>query len=65
MDMGIEQYDASLLISAIGISDMIGRFVLGWLFDRHWINRIYIYSINIGVCGLSEWNKEGEYSRLP
>ena len=54
MDMGIDQYDASLLISAIGISDMVGRFVLGWLFDRHWINRIYIYCITIGVCGLSK-----------
>ena len=63
MDMGIEQYDASLLISAIGISDMIGRFVLGWLSDHHLINRIYIYGIIVGVCGLSEWNK-GKYLSL-
>ena len=53
--MGINQYDASFLISIIGISNMIGKIVLGWVSDRHWIDRLHLYSIIIGLSGLSKW----------
>ena len=52
--MGIEKYDASFLISIIGISSMIGNILLGWLSDRHWINRLHLYSIIIVLSGISK-----------
>ena len=60
MKIGIEKYNASFLISVIGISNIFGQIGLGWISDRHWIKRIYLYSINNAMCGLSE-SKEEEH----
>ena len=54
MDLGIEENNASFLISVIGFSNLIGRIVLGWISDHHWFNRLYLYSIDIVISGLSE-----------
>lgn len=52
--LGIERGQASFLISAIGISNILGKICLGYLSDQPWINRLYVYSISIAICGLSE-----------
>ena len=54
MELGVRKYDASYLLSAIGISSLIGKFGLGFISDRPWINRLYLYIICVGICGLSE-----------
>ena len=59
MQLGIEESDASLLISVIGIGSVIGKLVLGYISDLPCINRLYLNSMSLGVCGLSvcEFNK--------
>ena len=64
MQMGIGKYDASYLISVIGISNIVGKIGLGCISDRPWINRLYLYSICLGICGLSELNEEEDYSHF-
>ena len=54
MQMGIAKYDASFLISLIGISNVIGKICLGYVSDLQGINRFYLYSFCLGMCGLSK-----------
>ena len=52
--MGIEESDASLLISAIGIGSMTGTITFGYISDYPCINRPYLQSVALGGCGLSK-----------
>ena len=45
--------DAAFLLSVIGISNTIARLCLGWLSDREWINRLYLYNTCLVICGVS------------
>jgi MCP family monocarboxylic acid transporter-like MFS transporter 14 len=44
---------ADLLLSTIGISNSIGRLILGFLGDLEGMNRIYLYSTVLSICGLA------------
>jgi len=50
---GISEEEASYLLSVIGIANTVGRIILGWLSDRPWINRLYMYNTCLVVCGVS------------
>jgi len=50
---GIDGKDAAFLLSVIGISNTVARLVLGWLSDRTWINRLYLYNLCLVICGVS------------
>ena len=50
---GIDGKDAAFLLSVIGISNTVARLVLGWLSDRTWINRLYLYNMCLVICGVS------------
>jgi len=50
---GIDGKDAAFLLSVIGISNTVARLVLGWLSDRSWINRLYLYNLCLVICGVS------------
>ena len=52
MLMGIEKDDASFLLSVVGIANTLGRIVLGFLSDRQWINRLYLYNMSLAICGI-------------
>ena len=56
--MGVERNQASFLISAFGISNIIGKICLGYLSDRTWTNRLYLYNISLAICGLSEYETQ-------
>ena len=45
--------DAAFLLSVIGTSNRAARLILGWLSDRSWINRLYLYNSCLVVCGVS------------
>lgn len=49
----IDETNASMLISLIGIINMIGEIILGWAGDLKTVNPTYIYSICMAFCGLS------------
>ena len=50
---GIEGDKAAYLLSVIGISNTVARLLLGWLSDREWINRLYLYNSCLVICGIS------------
>ena len=58
MQIGIGKNDASYLLSVIGISNIIGKICLGFISDHSWVNRLYLYSGCLGICGLSKLNEK-------
>jgi len=44
---------AAFLLSTIGIANTLARLCLGWLSDRSWINRLYLYNTCLIICGVS------------
>jgi hypothetical protein len=50
---GISPEHADILLQIIGISNMIGRIVLGFLSDLKQFNRLYLYSSVITICGIA------------
>ncbi|KAJ9590108.1 hypothetical protein L9F63_016769, partial [Diploptera punctata] len=45
--------EASMLLSVIGIANLIGRIILGYVSDKPWINRLLVYNVCLTICGLS------------
>ncbi len=53
--MGLEiatDKDAGFFLSIIGIASTIGRLVFGYLSDHSFINRLWLYSGSLTVCGI-------------
>lgn len=44
---------AVLLLSTIGVSNTVGRVLLGLLSDMKWVNRLHLYASVITICGIS------------
>lgn len=53
--VGIGKEDASYLISTIGIANAVGRIILGYMSDKPWVNRLWVYNICLAVCGLCKY----------
>ncbi|OAD51996.1 Monocarboxylate transporter 12 [Eufriesea mexicana] len=51
IEMGFSETDASILISVIGITNMIGEILLGWAGDRAWVNAFIVYAVCMAFCG--------------
>ncbi|KAJ8935855.1 hypothetical protein NQ318_016875, partial [Aromia moschata] len=51
-ELGMTTEKAGMLISIIGGANTIGRIVLGYISDKPWINRLYIYNWCLTICGL-------------
>ncbi|KAJ8973699.1 hypothetical protein NQ317_000751 [Molorchus minor] len=51
--LGVATEKAGMLISIIGGANTIGRIVLGYISDKPWINRLYIYNWCLTICGLA------------
>ncbi len=49
--LGINDDKAAFLIAVIGIANTIGRVVFGWLSDRPFINRLWLYNAALTLCG--------------
>ncbi|XP_055634736.1 uncharacterized protein LOC129774801 [Toxorhynchites rutilus septentrionalis] len=51
-EMGFSPSQSSMLISIIGIVNMVGEVVLGWMGDRKSVNANFTYAVCMGFCGL-------------
>ncbi|CAO1392089.1 unnamed protein product [Diamesa serratosioi] len=51
--LGISKSDASLLLGVIGFANTIGRIILGYLSDKPWVNRLWVYNVCLTVCGIA------------
>ena len=54
-ELGIGKEDAKYLLSIVGIANTVGRVVLGYVADRPWVNRLYLYNISLAICGLCKY----------
>lgn len=48
---GMSTTQASYLLSIIGIANTLGRIVLGYISDKPWVNRLFVYSGCLFACG--------------
>jgi len=53
LDLGISSPDASFLIAVIGIANTIGRIILGYISDKPWLNRLYLYNAALTIAGIA------------
>jgi MFS transporter, MCT family, solute carrier family 16 (monocarboxylic acid transporters), member 14 len=53
LSLKISPEKADWLLSTIGISNTVGRVVLGLISNMKGMNRLYLYSIVITVCGIA------------
>uniref|UniRef100_T1JMT4 Major facilitator superfamily (MFS) profile domain-containing protein n=1 Tax=Strigamia maritima TaxID=126957 RepID=T1JMT4_STRMM len=51
--LGVSSEDSSFLISIIGIANTISRVVLGYISDKPWLNRLWLYNGSLTICGVS------------
>lgn len=61
-ELGVTKEDASHLLSIIGIVNTLSRIIWGYVSDKPWINRLWIYNISLVVCGIGKRvnNKKAE-----
>lgn len=53
-EVGISPKDASYLLAVIGIANTISRIVLGYLSDKAWVNRLWVYNGCLTICGIGK-----------
>lgn len=52
-ELQIPEETGSLLLSCIGLSNTLGRVLLGYLSDKSCVNRLWLYNANLTLCGLA------------
>lgn len=53
---------ASYLLSTIGIANTIGRIVLGYISDKKWVNRLWVYNCCICTAGICKYKHPNNIS---
>jgi len=53
LDLDIDSQDASFLIAVIGIANTVGRIILGYISDKPWLNRLYLYNSALAISGIA------------
>ncbi|XP_011177546.1 monocarboxylate transporter 12-B isoform X3 [Zeugodacus cucurbitae] len=51
--LGISSAQSSYLIAIIGVANTVGRIILGYLADKPWVNRLWVYNACLTLCGIS------------
>ena len=51
--LGIDEQKGSLLVSSIGIGNMLGRIIFGYVADRPCVNRLMLYNTVLTICGIA------------
>lgn len=52
IELGIAKEEASHLLSIIGILNTLSRIIWGYVSDKSWVNRLYVYNICLAICGI-------------
>lgn len=53
--LGLSKNDGSYLLAVIGGANTIGRIVLGYLSDKPYVNRLYVYNACLTLCGICKF----------
>lgn len=51
---GIDKETSNRLLSVVGIANLVGRIVLGYLSDKTWVNRLWVYNTSLTLCGIGK-----------
>jgi len=49
---GIGSASASLIVSAVGVSNMAGRVLVGLLVDRPWVSALLVHNVSLAASGV-------------
>ena len=49
--MQMTKIEGSQLIAIIGIANLVGRVILGYIADKPWVNRLLIYNVCLTIAG--------------
>lgn len=49
----LTQSQGSWLLGVVGIANTVGRVVLGYLSDKPWVNRLFVYNSSLTICGIA------------
>lgn len=52
LNLSTEQ--GSYLLAIIGIANTFGRIILGYLSDKSWVNRLWVYNVCLTICGFGK-----------
>ncbi|WAR28836.1 MOT9-like protein, partial [Mya arenaria] len=53
IEFGINELEAAWLLSIVGITNTVARVLFGFLSDRKWVNRLFLYNTALVICGVS------------
>ncbi|XP_049880242.1 monocarboxylate transporter 12-B [Pectinophora gossypiella] len=53
MSEALQIENPEYLISIIGVSNLVGRIVLGFISDKPWVNRLLAYNLCLTIAGIS------------
>lgn len=56
--LGLSTTEGSRLLMIIGIANTVGRIVLGYISDKPWVNRLYVYNACLTGCGIGKSRNE-------
>lgn len=43
--------DGKYILAIIGIANTLGRIILGFISDKSWVNRLWVYNVCLVLCG--------------
>ncbi|XP_055304029.1 monocarboxylate transporter 9-like [Sitodiplosis mosellana] len=52
-ELGVRKDQATHLVSIIGIFNTLGRIMWGYISDKPFVNRLWVYNICLTICGLA------------
>lgn len=53
-EAGLSKEQGARLLSIIGGANLVGRIVLGYLADKTWVNRLWVYNTCLTLCGIGK-----------
>lgn len=53
-DLSLSDNDGSYLLAIIGVFNTLGRLILGYVSDKSWVNRLWVYNWCLVICGLGK-----------
>lgn len=52
--LGMSTEEASYLLAIIGVANTLGRLILGYISDKSWVNRLWVYNVCLVICGIGK-----------
>lgn len=57
-EMGMEKVEANIMM-IFGIVNTLGRLIIGFLSDKAFVNRLWVYNFSLTICGIGTYDDDG------